>query len=384
MIKVWNFEFNQVPGPALPDYDDQGVVQGAFDFNFERMIDLARIGFEGIFYSEHHFINSMSPCPNLLVAMLAARTKRLKIGVMGNVLAFHQPWRLAEELHMLDYITHGRLEIGAASGVPPEFLFVGIDQADIRPMYTEVLNFIEAAAKESFVSFSGKYFNYEDVPIRPRPRVEARRRNWITIYSEGSCRDAARRNAKIATGYQSVEAARAAFDGYYDEADRLGMAVGPDDLGVRRQVLVWDTHESAQALNSELQESAKARMNDTFKLVFQRLEKAGVGPAQSVKDSGVMDAASVPHGKKDDNSVNNMARKASSSLVVSPDEYISGSPETVAEQIIDQCRRLGAGNIMAYTVPTLNEQQIIHNYKLWEKVLPILAKADIPLPIAAE
>jgi len=98
----------------------------------------------------------------------------------------------------------------------------------------------------------------------------------------------------------------------------------------------------------------------------------------------VIDAAAVPRSNDGaESTVNNMARKASSSLVVSPEEYITGSPETVAEQIIDQCRRLGAGNIMAYIAPTLDEGQIIRNYQLWKQVLPILASADIPVPIAA-
>lgn len=387
MIKVWNFDFNQVPGKALPDYNNQQLVQEAFNFNLERMVDLEDIGFEGVFYSEHHFISSMSPCPNLLVALLAGRTKRLKMGVMGNVLAFHQPWRLAEELHMLDYITNGRLEIGVASGVPPEFLFVNIDQADIRPMYQEILDFIDLAAKEPMVSFAGKYFNYEEVPIMPRPRVEARRRNWVTIYSEASCRDAARRNYKVCTGYQSVAAAAAAFAGYYDEADKQGIKVGPDDLGIRRQVLIGDTHEEAVALGAELKESAMARMQDVFKTVFARLEKAGVGPAQSVKDSGVIDAAAVPRSETDTSAapkvedkgdvIKRMSAKNASALEISPEEYIVGSPETVAEQIIDQCRRMGVGNMMAYAAPTLEREQILHHYKLWRQVLPILAKADI-------
>lgn len=393
MIKVWNFDFNQVPGRTLPDYDDQALVQDAFDFNLERMVDLEDIGFEGVFYSEHHFINSMSPCPNLLVALLAGRTKRLKMGVMGNVLAFHQPWRLAEELHMLDYITNGRLEIGVASGVPPEFLFVNIKQEDIRPMYQEILDFIDAAAKERMVSFSGKYFNYEDVPIMPRPRKEARRRNWVTIYSEASCRDAARRDYKVCTGYQSVEAAAKAFAGYYDEADKIGIKVGPDDLGIRRQVLIGDTHEGAVALATELKESAMARMNDVFKSVFARLAKAGVGPADSVTKSGVIDAAAVPRADENaaaasgddpkDNAIKRIAQKNNSALDISPEEYITGSPETVAEQIIDQCRRLGAGNMMAYCAPTLDKDQIVHHYSLWRKVLPILTKADVRLSTAA-
>jgi alkanesulfonate monooxygenase SsuD/methylene tetrahydromethanopterin reductase-like flavin-dependent oxidoreductase (luciferase family) len=393
MIKVWNFDFNQVPGKGLPDYESQEVVQRAFNFNLDRMIDLEDIGFEGIFYSEHHFINSMSPCPNLLVALLAGRTNRLKIGVMGNVLAFHQPWRLAEELHMLDYITNGRLEIGVASGVPPEFLFINFNQADIRPMYEEILEFIDRAAQEKMVSFSGKYFNFDEIPIMPRPRTEARRRNWMTIYSEGSCRAAARRDYKVCTGYQSVESAAAAFAGYYDEADKAGIKVGADDLGIRRQVFIGETHEGAMAMAAELKEAAMVRMGDVFKSVFARLEKAGVGPADSVKKSGVIDAASVPHADaggdqaapagENVNAVKRMAQKVNSSLDISPEEYITGSPETVAEQIIDQCRRLGAGNIMAYCPPTLDEQQIIEHYQRWRQVLPILAKAEVLQPAMA-
>ena len=380
MIKVWDFDFNQVPGKALPDYENQDVVQRAFDFNLELMVSLERRGFEGVFYSEHHFINSMSPCPNLLVALLAAKTTRMKIGVMGNVLPFHQPWRLAEELNMLDYITRGRLEIGVASGVPPEFIFVNVPSPDIRPMYTEVLNFLQASSQEKFVTFKGKYYDYDELPIMPRPRKEARRRHWVTIYSEESCRDAARRDFKVCTGYQSVESATKAFNGYRDEAAKIGRTVGPDDVGIRRQVLLAETHSEAVALNAELQVSNKQRMDDTFRSVYERLEKHGAAPAASVKESGVIDAAAVPREVKPGAAA---PKTGSGALQISPDEYITGSPNTVAEQIIDQCRRLGAGNIMAYHAPTMNEQQIITNYTLWERVIPMLKKADLIEKLAA-
>lgn len=373
MIKAWEFDFNAAPGKSNPDYDNQEIIQRAFDFNKGMMESLERRGFEGVFYSEHHFINSLSPCPNLLVAMLAAKTSRLKIGVMGNVLPFHQPWRLAEELSMLDYITNGRLEIGVASGVPPEFLFVNIPQPDIRPMYTEVLDFLEKANNQRYVTQSGKFFSFDNVPIMPRPRKEMRRRHWMTIYSDVSCRDAARRNFKICTGYQSVEAAALAFDAYRDEADKLGQEVGPDDIGIRRQVLLSDSDIGAQELAAELQESARARMADTFKAVDERLNRAGVGMAPGVKETGVMDAAAVQ--REPVKSVNPF--KASKGLVISPDEFITGSPQTVAEQIIHQCQRAGAGNIMAYHSPTMDETQIERNYALWEKVIPILHKADV-------
>jgi alkanesulfonate monooxygenase SsuD/methylene tetrahydromethanopterin reductase-like flavin-dependent oxidoreductase (luciferase family) len=310
------------------------------------------------------------PSPNLMLAAIAARTKRMRLGVMGNVLPFHQPWKLVEELHVLDYLTQGRLEIGAASGVPPEFTFIDIDQADVRPMFAEILDVIDAAADNKWVSYTGKHFKLDEVHIMPPRRKEARRRNWMTIYSEASCRMAARRGYKVCAGYQSADAVRSVFAGYLDEADKCGIKVGPDDLGIRRQVLIWDTNAEAAAINKELQESAQIRMQHMFEPVMQRIERAGVAQADSVRQSGVIDAAAVTRGDKPSSG-------AVSSLQISPDEYFIGSPTAVAEQIIEHCRKIGVGNFMAYHAHTMAEDQIRRNYTLWEQVIPIVQKAGL-------
>ena len=65
------------------------------------------LGYEGIFFSEHHFGLAYSPCPNLLIAQVAARTRTIRLGVMGLVLPYHQPWKVVEEIGMLDHLTQG-------------------------------------------------------------------------------------------------------------------------------------------------------------------------------------------------------------------------------------------------------------------------------------
>ena len=45
---------------------------------------------------------------------------------MGMVLPLYQPWRVLEEIGMLDHLTGGRLEIGCASGVPQELIQIGL------------------------------------------------------------------------------------------------------------------------------------------------------------------------------------------------------------------------------------------------------------------
>jgi alkanesulfonate monooxygenase SsuD/methylene tetrahydromethanopterin reductase-like flavin-dependent oxidoreductase (luciferase family) len=379
MINVWDFDFNQVPGPDNPDYEDRDVVQRAYDHNMKLMSSLERRGFAGVFFSEHHFLNALSPCPNLLIAALAQKTTKLRIGVMGNVLALHQPWRLAEELGMLDYLTHGRLEIGVAVGIPPEFLFVNIPTPDIRPMFNEILDFLDKAAEGRYVTVKGKYFNLDDVPSMPRPRNESRRRRWQTVYSESSCREAAHRGYKICTGYQSCENAAKAFEAYREEALKGGLSVTADDIGLRRQVVIWDTDSEAQALSADVQAGGQRRMAHTFSAVRERLERAGVGPSETVKKAGVIDADAVPRPTAP------TGVKVTKDLAIqaAPEEFIAGSPSSVAEQVIEQCRKTGAGHLLAYHGMTMTESQLAHHYDLWEQVVPILEKADVSTKRAA-
>jgi alkanesulfonate monooxygenase SsuD/methylene tetrahydromethanopterin reductase-like flavin-dependent oxidoreductase (luciferase family) len=116
MIKPWLFEFlPELGGPNLePDPQDVATL-------FARYLDLwvrdEALGFEGIFFSEHHFGRSYSASPNLLIAAIASRTKRLRLGAMGVVLPYYHPARVVEEIGMLDHLTGGRLEIGTAIGV---------------------------------------------------------------------------------------------------------------------------------------------------------------------------------------------------------------------------------------------------------------------------
>jgi len=74
MIKPWVFEFlPELGGSSLePDPRDVATL-------FTRYLDLwvrdEALGFEGIFFSEHHFGRSYSPSPNLLIAALGPRRR---------------------------------------------------------------------------------------------------------------------------------------------------------------------------------------------------------------------------------------------------------------------------------------------------------------------
>ena len=118
--------------------------RAVFDAGVALWQRIDRLGFEGIFFSEHHFGLSYSPSPNLLIAAIARSTERLRLGTMGMVLPLYQPWRVLEEIGMLDHLTGGRLEIGCASGVPQELIQIGIAAEENRERFNEALAILDA------------------------------------------------------------------------------------------------------------------------------------------------------------------------------------------------------------------------------------------------
>ena len=131
MLRTWVFEFF----PELTDQaaaaSGQSTPQYFADYLSLWQRDEA-LGFDGIFFSEHHFGSSFSSSPNLLIAATAVKTTTIRLGVMGVVVPYYPAARIVEEIGLLDQLSGGRLEIGTAIGVPQELAQVGLtmDQAN--------------------------------------------------------------------------------------------------------------------------------------------------------------------------------------------------------------------------------------------------------------
>src|SRR5215469_11439144 len=180
MIIPWPFEFlPELGGPSVePNAQDVATL-------FARYLDLwvrdETLGFEGIFFSEHHFGGSYSASPNLLIAALGQRTKRLRLGVMGVVVPYYHPARVVEEVGMLDHLTGGRLEIGTAIGVPQELRRLNMTMVEARERNDEIVAILDAALTHRTVSHTGKYFSFSDLRLLPRPLQQPFPPRWTTV-----------------------------------------------------------------------------------------------------------------------------------------------------------------------------------------------------------
>ena len=345
MIKPWIFEF--FPAPRDPGAIDDPIRSADhFAFYLDLWPRAEPLGYEGIFFSEHHFGPAYSPSPNLLIAHLAPRTRTLRLGVMGMVVPYHQPWRIVEEIGMLDHMTAGRLEIGTSAGIPQEMAHVGLSVAEARERNDEAMAIIDAAMAEPVFSHHGIYWHFDDLRLVPRPVQRPSPPRWVTVISEESARKAARRGAKICTGFHPLDRVKSIFDAYRAEAVRVGTPSGPEQLALRRQVTI--SVDDAAARTAGQAREAQFR---SFILVDPRVS----APGREVFDTPVSHAFSI-----------------------GSEEFVQGSPDRVADDVIAQCQACGAGHFLAIFDRSVERSELADAWALFgTSVIPALRRATV-------
>jgi alkanesulfonate monooxygenase SsuD/methylene tetrahydromethanopterin reductase-like flavin-dependent oxidoreductase (luciferase family) len=346
LIKPWIFEFFAAPREFHERFEP-GASQRYFDAYLDLWASAEPAGFEGIFFSEHHFGATYSPAPNLLIANVALRTRTLRLGTLGMVPPYHAPWQLVEEIGMLDHLTGGRLEIGTAAGIPNEMAKVSLGHDEARARNDEAIDILDAALRSPVITHHGKFWHFDNLRLTPRPVQQPAPPVWVTVVSTASARKAARRGAKLCTGFFPLAKVVEIFDAFRDEADKVGRKTGPDDLCIRRQVTMLDDDRDIPAV-------VEAHRRNLLKFLEAdpRLDTAN---RPAILDTPTAHAFSV-----------------------GDEEFVAGTPAAIAEQTIAQCRAAGAGNFAA----TFDRSRPPEHLKKWyaeygAKVIPLLRKAAV-------
>ena len=130
------------------------------------------LGLDFLFLGEHHFMEKQwNPSPLLLLAGLAGRTSRMRLGMNVLLTPFYEPVRLAEDIATLDLISHGRMDIafGTAS-VSGEFKTFRTDPKERHGRTFEVMEFVKKCfSTEKSFDHNGKYFQIPDVRMTTQP-----------------------------------------------------------------------------------------------------------------------------------------------------------------------------------------------------------------------
>jgi alkanesulfonate monooxygenase SsuD/methylene tetrahydromethanopterin reductase-like flavin-dependent oxidoreductase (luciferase family) len=153
------------------------------------LADLAEpLGFDSVWSPEHHFTNYiMVPNPAQFLTWVAARTTRVQLGAMINVLPWHDPVRLCEEWSVLDQMSGGRAILGMGRGLGRvEFDGFRLDMADSRGQFTEYTAAIIEALETGHIECDGKYLQQKRAAIRPFPARSFRGRTYASAVSPES------------------------------------------------------------------------------------------------------------------------------------------------------------------------------------------------------
>jgi len=252
------YAFDLMPWPYLkeasyyPDPNslyDPALGQKLYAEHLEQMELYEELGYDAICMNEHHAKPyGLMPSPNLVAAALIQRTRRIKIGIFGNLPALHaHPVRLAEEIAMLDVMSGGRVISGFVRGVPQEYLALSVPLQDARARMQEAWDLIVKAwtEREPF-EWHGTYFNYDRVVIWPRPLQQPHPPIVLPADSDEGLEAAARRRVPTGVAYRSIGRTKGTLDRYRAFAGKHGWTPGPEHCYVVRHVYVSETNKRAR------------------------------------------------------------------------------------------------------------------------------------------
>jgi alkanesulfonate monooxygenase SsuD/methylene tetrahydromethanopterin reductase-like flavin-dependent oxidoreductase (luciferase family) len=143
--------------------------------------------------------------PLTLLAAIAARTRRVRLGTAVLLPALRNPVVLAHIVGTLDRVAEGRviLGMGIAADAPPirrEFAAAGVPWERRVGRFLETLQICRALWSRDHVSFSGKHFTLEDVTMEPKPHRPGGPPIWIGGSGPTGLREAANFDAWFPTG----------------------------------------------------------------------------------------------------------------------------------------------------------------------------------------
>ncbi len=152
-----------------------------------------QVGFDNLWFVEHHFLTgfSGSPCPEVIFGALSRITKRIRIGFGVCILPYHHPVRVAERVAMVDQLTDGRVEFGTGRSNAYEQLGLGIDPRETRSRWNESIRMLPQIWQSDEFSWEGEHWNVPARRVLPKPFQKPHPRMYLACTQTESFRLAA-------------------------------------------------------------------------------------------------------------------------------------------------------------------------------------------------
>jgi alkanesulfonate monooxygenase SsuD/methylene tetrahydromethanopterin reductase-like flavin-dependent oxidoreductase (luciferase family) len=192
---VLNIGLNLGFGKLDPDLTDEQLYAGELDL----AVRADQLGYDSVWVVEHHF-EDYSLCPdNLLVlAHIAGRTERIKLGTGAVIVPWNNPLRVAEKALMVDAISGGRLLLGLGRGLSrKEYGPFRITLDETRDRFDEAAPMIFEALETGVIEGDGPFYPQPRAELRPRPTRSHLDSRYVVAGSPDSLVMAAKLQARM-------------------------------------------------------------------------------------------------------------------------------------------------------------------------------------------
>jgi alkanesulfonate monooxygenase SsuD/methylene tetrahydromethanopterin reductase-like flavin-dependent oxidoreductase (luciferase family) len=213
------------------------------------------VGLNSAWIGEHHFSSlGVLSCPDLMLAHVAARTKRIRLAPAVTVLPLHHPIRVAEQWATLDLISGGRVDFAAGRGYDRrEYLPFNISFEDNQAIFEEGMEVVQRLwSSDSPVSHHGKHYQFDNISITPRP-IQRPLPCYVGSFSNPSIELAARLGCHLAV---APFAAAITYGGLKQVADVYNEACAKQGRAPGRLMCTYFIHF---ADNKEQENAARER-----------------------------------------------------------------------------------------------------------------------------
>ena len=151
----------------------QFPLAGGADALARQAVLAEELGYESFWLPEHHFGTDAIPEPLMLLAAVAASTRRIRLATTSYLLPLRQPLQAAAQVAVLDQLSGGRVILGVGRGFVPElFEAFQVKRSEKRELFAECLAAMRAAWAGEPVGSSGVRLMPEPVQ-KPHPPVWA-------------------------------------------------------------------------------------------------------------------------------------------------------------------------------------------------------------------
>src|SRR6476619_4290258 len=122
----------------------------------EQAVLADEVGVDFIGVGEHHRADFAVSSPEMVLAAIASRTQRIRLGSAVTVLSSDDPIRVFQRFSTLDAVSNGRAEVILGRGSFIEsFPLFGFDLKQYEQLFNEKLDLFAAVLKEQPVTWSG-------------------------------------------------------------------------------------------------------------------------------------------------------------------------------------------------------------------------------------